>query len=108
MNQPLEAAEGRLPSSPSQGNWAIVLAAIALALLPLLFVQGEYGGADEEAEAAIANIRPEYEPWFGDLIEPASGEIESLLFASQAAISAGIVGYAIGLYKGRSSAKKQP
>ena len=30
------------------------------------------------------------------LFEPASGEIESLLFASQAALGAGIVGYYIG------------
>ena len=35
-------------------------------------------------------------PWFSSFFEPASGEIESLLFASQAALGAGIVGYYIG------------
>jgi cobalt/nickel transport protein len=84
-----------------QGNWWLVLAVILLALMPLIFVQGEYGGADGEAEEAIGEIQPDYEPWFNPVIEVPSGEIESLLFVSQAAIGAGIVGYVIGLYKGR-------
>ncbi len=96
------------PSSPAtnQGNWLIVLTVIALAVLPLIFVQGEYGGADGEAEEVITEIQPDYEPWFGGIFEPPSGEIESLLFVSQAAIGAGIIGYVIGLYKGRNSAQK--
>lgn len=89
-----------------QGNWLIVLTVIALAILPLIFVRGEYGGADGEAEEAITEIQPNYEPWFGGIYEPPSGEIESLLFASQAAIGAGIIGYVIGLYKGCNSVKK--
>ncbi|RRD45993.1 energy-coupling factor ABC transporter substrate-binding protein [Tessaracoccus sp. OH4464_COT-324] len=43
------------------------------------------------------------EPWFSPLFEPASGEIESGLFALQAAIGAGIVGYAFGALRGRSA-----
>ena len=87
--------------SEKQGNWLIILTVIALAILPLIFVRGEYGGADGEAEEAITEIQPNYEPWFNPLIEVPSGEIESLLFVSQAAIGAGIIGYVIGLYKGR-------
>lgn len=90
-----------------QGNWLIVFAVIALAVLPLMFVRGEYGGADGEAEAAIADIQPGYQPWFDGIYEPHSGEIESLLFVSQAAIGAGIIGYIVGLYKGRSESKRQ-
>ena len=52
---------------------------------------GEFGGAD-----TIAEVNEEYEPWFESLWEPPSGEIESLLFALQAAIGAGFIGYYVG------------
>ncbi|MEG4274685.1 MULTISPECIES: energy-coupling factor ABC transporter substrate-binding protein [unclassified Microcoleus] len=90
----------------SQQNWMLVIAVIALAVIPLVFVRGEYGGSDGEAQKAIAEIQPEYQPWFNHFFEPASGEIESLLFATQAALGAGVIGYAIGLYKGRSQRQK--
>lgn len=84
----------------------LVIAVIALAVIPLVFVRGEYGGSDGEAQKAIAEIQPDYQPWFNHFFEPASGEIESLLFATQAALGAGVIGYAIGLYKGRSQRQK--
>ena len=90
----------------SQQNWMLVIAVIALAVIPLVFVRGEYGGSDGEAQKAIAEIQPDYQPWFNHFFEPASGEIESLLFATQAALGAGVIGYAIGLYKGRSQRQK--
>ena len=40
-------------------------------------------------------------PWFESFWEPPSGEIESLLFAVQAAIGAIIIGYAVGYWKGQ-------
>ncbi|MEG4322781.1 energy-coupling factor ABC transporter substrate-binding protein [Microcoleus sp. Aus8_D1] len=82
-------------------------AVIILAVIPLAFVRGEYGGSDDQAEKAITEIQPGYEPWFKHFFEPASGEIESLLFASQAAMGAGVIGYVIGLYKGRSQSQQQ-
>ncbi|MEB3882409.1 energy-coupling factor ABC transporter substrate-binding protein [Lyngbya sp. CCY1209] len=91
--------------SSKNGNGLMILAVIVLAVLPLIFVRGEYGGADGEAEQAIAEIRPDYQPWFEPVLELPSGEVESLLFVSQAAIGAGIVGYVIGLYKGRKERK---
>lgn len=90
----------------SQQNWLLVIAVVALAIMPLVFVRGEYGGADGEAQKAITQIQPGYKPWFNHLFEPASGEVASLLFATQAALGAGVVGYAIGLYKGRSQRQK--
>lgn len=84
----------------------LISAVILLAVIPLVFVRGEYGGSDGEAQKVITEIKPDYEPWFAHLFEPASGEIESLLFASQAALGAGVIGYAIGLYKGRSQRQK--
>ncbi len=75
---------------------------IGLAVLPLLIVKdAEFGGADGEAEEAITEINADYVPWFSPLFEPKSGEIESLLFALQAAIGSGIVFYGIGYMQGR-------
>jgi cobalt/nickel transport protein len=90
-------------------NWLLVMAVLALAVLPLIFVKGEYGGSDDHAEKAISEIQPGYEPWFKPLYEPPSGEVESLLFASQAALGAGVIGYVIGMYRGKhQSTAKQP
>lgn len=86
-----------------QGNWWLILAVISLTVLPLIFVKGEFEGADGEAQKLITEIQPNYKPWFEPLFEPASGEIASLLFASQAALGAGVIGYVIGLYKGRNN-----
>lgn len=88
--------------SSAQQNWLLVLAVIVLAVLPLIFVRGEYNGADSQAEVAINELNPTYQPWVNPLFEPPSGEVASLLFASQAALGAGVLGYVIGLYRGRT------
>lgn len=85
-----------------QGNWLLVMAVVALSTLPVLFVRGEFSGADGQGMEAIGRIRPSYRPWFNPVVELPSGEVESLLFASQAALGAGVIGYVIGLYKGRA------
>ncbi len=59
-----------------------------------------WSGADALAEGKIAEIAPDYEPWFSPIWEPPSGEIESLLFSLQSAIGAIIIGYFIGYYRG--------
>jgi cobalt/nickel transport protein len=96
-------------NQPKKGlnNWLLVLAVITLAVAPLIFVRGaEFGGADDKAKQAIGEVQPGYEPWFKPLFEPPSVEIASLLFSSQAALGAGVIGYAIGLYKGRSQQQR--
>lgn len=93
-------------STPKPGNGLLILGILALVVFPLMVVPGEYGGADGEAAGAIQEIQPDYQPWFRSVIELPSGEIESLLFSSQAAIGAGIIGYVIGLYKGRQQRAK--
>lgn len=88
-------------------NLILVLIVIILSFIPLFLVpDAEFGGADGEAETLITVINKNYEPWFNSLIEPASGEIESLLFALQAAIGAGILAYGFGYLKGRSKTLK--
>lgn len=83
-------------------NWLLVLAVVSLTAFPLVFVRGQFNGSDSQAQGAIQESHPTYQPWFKPLFEPASSEIASLLFATQAAIGAGVIGYVIGLYKGRS------
>ncbi|WP_232695655.1 energy-coupling factor ABC transporter substrate-binding protein [Brevibacillus daliensis] len=80
-----------------------LLALVALiAIIPLVMIQdSEFGGADGLAEEAIVELAPDYEPWFEPLMEAPGSETESLLFALQAALGAGVIGYAIGVFKGR-------
>jgi len=71
---------------------------IALFITPLAIrPTAEYGGADGEELISETG----YEPWFKPIWEPPSGEIESLLFATQAAIGAIIIGYFVGYEKGK-------
>lgn len=91
-------------------NGVLFLFVILLAIIPLIFLKNaEFGGADGQAEKAIAEVAPEYEPWFIAFWEPPSGEVESLLFSLQAAIGAIIIGYCIGYSKARKkySSSKQ-
>lgn len=87
-------------------NLLLLLVVVALAVLPLALGLGDhkeepFAGADAEAESAITEIQPDYKPWFSPLYEPPSGEIESALFALQAALGAGVLGYYFGLRRGR-------
>ncbi|HZG59328.1 MAG TPA: energy-coupling factor ABC transporter substrate-binding protein [Anoxybacillus sp.] len=84
-------------------NIILLLIVIILGVVPLFIQQGaEFGGADGQAEEAIGKIAPDYKPWFHTIWEPPSGEIESLLFALQAAIGAGFIGYFIGFMRGKN------
>ncbi len=86
----------------------LLLLVLAIIVVPQVIQKdAEFGGADGEAEAAITEIDPNYKPWFSSFFEPASGEIESLLFASQAALGAGIVGYYIGATRTKHKMKEE-
>jgi cobalt/nickel transport protein len=87
-------------------NLAILALVAALAVLPLALGLGDgeeepFAGADALAEEAVTDNDPEYEAWFTPLYEPPSGEVESALFALQAALGAGGLAYCFGLYRGR-------
>ncbi|MDU4892124.1 MAG: energy-coupling factor ABC transporter substrate-binding protein [Clostridium sp.] len=86
-----------------QKNLLLLLLVIVIAAAPLLLLKNaEFGGADGLAMDAITEIDPDYEPWADSILEPKSGEIESLLFALQAAIGTGVVAFVLG----RITAKK--
>jgi len=83
----------------------LVFVVIALAIVPLFMNPGsEFGGADGEAEGIISEVAPEYQPWFSPIWEPPGGETESLLFALQAALGAGVIGYYFGVKRGQKPA----
>ncbi len=86
----------------------IAVVVFILAAPPVFIKNAEFAGADGLAEEQISKIAPDYKPWFESLFEPKSGEIESLLFALQAAIGAGVVGFILGRMtsvKGKSGAE---
>jgi cobalt/nickel transport protein len=84
----------------------MLLGVILLAAVPLwLHAPREdeelFMGTDGQAQELIRETHPGYEPWYAGLWEPPSGEIESLLFALQAALGSGLVFYCLGYYRGR-------
>jgi cobalt/nickel transport protein len=82
-------------------DWLIVAAVVALAAVPLVFVgsDSEFGGADGVA-AEVIEAEPGFAPWAAPLFEPES-ETASGLFALQAALGAGVLGYVFGVYRTR-------
>lgn len=87
-------------------NTILILMVIIITIIPLVMVKNtEFGGADGEAEEMITEIQPNYEPWFNSIWEPPGGETESLLFALQAAIGAGIIAYYFGYQKGKKQTR---
>jgi cobalt/nickel transport protein len=88
-------------------NLLMMIAVVVLVAIPLCMVRkpapGPDGkeveiflGADDQAKDVIGKLSPGYQPWFKPLMEPPSGEIGSLLFALQAAMGAGFIGYWYG------------
>lgn len=88
-------------------NLLLLLVVILLAVGPLLIhgKNAKFSGSDDQAEAMITQIKPDYQPWAAPVWEPPSGEIESLLFALQAAIGAGLLGYYFGRRRAQSEAR---
>lgn len=80
----------------------LALVVVVLTIVPILLIRDtEFGGADAAATDAIVQIAPDYEPWFQPLFEPPGSETESLLFALQAGLGAGVIGYFFGWQHGR-------
>lgn len=89
-------------------NSLLLVIVVALAFGPLILKHNaQFGGADDQAASAITKLNANYKPWFKPLWEPPSGEVESFLFALQAAVGSGFVFYYIGYSKGKQSVKKK-
>jgi cobalt/nickel transport protein len=88
-------------------NLLLLAGVVLLVALPLMTVEkpepgpGQkeeeiFTGADSQAKDLVGQIQPDYKPWVDSLLKPPSGEIESMLFALQAALGAGFIGYWLG------------
>lgn len=87
-----------------QKNIILIALVVVIAALPLwLLKDAEFGGADGAAMDLVMEQQPDYEVWFEPLLEPASGEVESLLFALQAALGAGVVCFVLGRLSARGT-----
>lgn len=88
-------------------NWLLVVAVLVIAVIPLVFIGSdtEFGGADGLAAERIETDNPGFEPWATPLFEPES-ETASTLFALQAAIGAGFLGYLFGVLNTRRKLRR--
>lgn len=88
-------------------NTWLLSGAVILSMAPVLIYQGkEFKATDSINITAIEQVKPGYKPWFEPVIKPSGGEVETFLFATQAAIGSGVVCYILGLYKGRTERRK--
>jgi cobalt/nickel transport protein len=88
-------------------NVGLLSSALVLSLAPVLIFQGkEFKATDSKNQTAIEEVQPGYKPWFEPVIKPSGGEIETFLFATQAAIGSGVTCYILGLYKGRNERQR--
>jgi cobalt/nickel transport protein len=86
--------------------WLLLGIVVLLAVVPLfLHPESEFGGADTAAKQALTDRG--IEPWFEPLIEPPGTETESLLFALQAGVGAGVIGYFLGLKHGEARSARR-
>ncbi len=99
-------------------NLLMIIGVIFLIALPLWMVKRPvagpdgknveiFRGADDQAKDLISKIDPGYKPWFKPLMEPPSGEVGSLLFALQAALGAGFIGYYLGVSTTRARMRRE-
>jgi len=99
-------------------NLLLMIVVIVLVAIPLWMVQKPapgpdgkeveiFRGADDQAKDIIGKLAPGYQPWFNPLMEPPSGEIGSLLFALQAALGAGFIGYYLGMSVTRAKMRRE-
>ncbi|GMA40125.1 energy-coupling factor ABC transporter substrate-binding protein [Mobilicoccus caccae] len=86
----------------------LLLAGIAITVAISLFLGGlaQQPGAEETfvgTDAQVTEMLDEQgaQPWFEPIFEPGSSELESGLFAAQAAIGGCVLGYCIGRLQGR-------
>ncbi|MDD5286857.1 MAG: energy-coupling factor ABC transporter substrate-binding protein [Desulfuromonadaceae bacterium] len=99
-------------------NMLMMTAVVLLLAIPLFMIRKPapgtdgkevkiFQGADDQTKDVIGKLAPGYKPWFKPIMEPPSGEIGSLLFALQAALGAGFIGYYLGISVTRAKIRRE-
>ena len=102
-------------SLTGQSKWVTpVIIVLVVALFVISMVLGGkktsgdeegFGGTDDAAAEAAEQAGAK--KWIEPIFEPNSGEVESGLFAMQAALGAGIAGYALGRMSGKKKGREE-
>lgn len=99
-------------------NLLLILGVAVLIALPLWSAQkpssvpngktGEaFRGTDDQATEVISKVAHRYQPWFRSPLEPSSEANSSLLFALQAALGTGFIGYYLGVVTTRAKVRRE-
>ncbi|WP_052060588.1 energy-coupling factor ABC transporter substrate-binding protein [Rhodococcoides fascians] len=86
----------------------LIAVAIVLIVVSALVIDSQrsgnherFVGSDSAATELVEQENPDYKPWFSSIFAPSSGEVESGLFAMQAALGGVILGYCVGALRHR-------
>lgn len=90
---------------------ALLVALVAVLVLSWLAAPPPVPGAEPFAgtDAQVVDVLTDHgvEPWLTPVFAPASAEVEAGLFALQAALGAGVLGFALGHLRGRATARAE-
>ncbi|MGN7134527.1 energy-coupling factor ABC transporter substrate-binding protein [Rhodococcoides corynebacterioides] len=112
---PGESRSGEMQAGSRRNRWvnlALVAAIVAIVGIALAIdsgrtVEGDrFVGSDTAATERIEADHPDYQPWFESVFAPSSGEVESGLFALQAALGGIVLGYVIATLKARRAVER--
>lgn len=84
----------------------IIMLVVVIILFSIPFIHGgKFESVDVSGGSALEEIG--VKPWFTPIWEPPTKEVETGLFAIQAAIGALIVGYFLGYYTGKQKGNEK-